>query len=105
MESLGVEVDQLVSYFAWADDHGPDGKTRRTFSDMFFAEVRPYEEIFRNDQSGDSDEQNQNQKQGGQPGGNQNTRLADLQKQIIIATWKLQQEREGATSTTGAPSP
>ena len=105
MESLGVEVDQLVSYFAWADDHGPDGKTRRTFSDMFFAEVRPYEEIFRNDQSGDSENQNQNQNQGGQKGGNQNTRLTDLQKQIIIATWKLQQEREGATSTTGAPSP
>jgi len=98
MESLGVTVDQLVSYFAWADDHGPDGKTRRTFSDMFFAEVRPFEEIFRNDQSGESENQNQNQ--GGQGGGNQRTRLADLQKQIVIATWKLQQEKEGATSAT-----
>jgi hypothetical protein len=103
MESLGVEVDQLVSYFAWADDHGPDGKTRRTFSDMFFAEVRPFEEIFRNDQSGESENQNQNQ--GGQGGGNQRTKLADLQKQIVIATWKLQQERESATTTTGATSP
>jgi len=98
MERLGVSADQLVSYFAWADDHGPDGKTRRTFSDMFFAEVRPFEEIFRNDQSGESENQNQNQ--GGQGGGNQRTRLADLQKQIVIATWKLQQEKEGATSAT-----
>ena len=47
LEKLGVEVDQLVSYFAWADDYGPDGQVRRTFSDMFFAEVRPFEEIFR----------------------------------------------------------
>ena len=52
MEKLGVDVDQVVSYFAWADDYGPDGQVRRTFSDMFFAEVRPFEEIFRADQSG-----------------------------------------------------
>ena len=96
MENLGVAVDQVVSYFAWADDHGPDGQVRRTFSDMFFAEVRPFEEIFRADQSGESENQNQNQNQGGNQGGNQNTRLADLQKQIVIATWKLQQEKEGA---------
>lgn len=94
MENLGVAVDQVVSYFAWADDHGPDGRVRRTFSDVFFAEVRPYEEIFRADQSGGSENQNQNQNQGG----NQSTRLAELQKQIVVATWKLQQEKEGANS-------
>jgi hypothetical protein len=96
MENLGVTVDQVVSYFAWADDHGPDGQIRRTFSDMFFAEVRPFEEIFRADQSGGSENQNQDQSQS--QGGNQNTKLAELQKQIVIATWKLQQEKEGATS-------
>jgi hypothetical protein len=94
MEKLGVAVDQVVSYFAWADDHGPDGQVRRTFSDMFFAEVRPFEEIFRADQSGGSD----NKSQGGNQGGNQNTKLAELQKQIVIATWKLQREKQGATS-------
>jgi hypothetical protein len=94
LESLGVTVDQLVSYFAWADDHGPDGRVRRTFSDVFFAEVRPFDEIFRPDQSGESENENQR----GHQAGSQNTRLAELQKQIVIATWKLQQEREGATS-------
>ena len=94
LENLGVTVDQLVSYFAWADDHGPDGRVRRTFSDVFFAEIRPFEEIFRADQSGGSGNQSQNQNQGG----NQSTRLAELQKQIVVATWKLQQEKEGATS-------
>ena len=100
MEKLGVAADQLVSYFAWADDYGPDGQVRRTFSDMFFAEIRPFEEIFRQDQSGASEGQNQNrnQNQQGNQGGNQNTRLAELQKQIVIATWKLQQEKNGATS-------
>jgi hypothetical protein len=99
LENLGVAVDQVVSYFAWADDHGPDGRVRRTFSDMFFAEVRPFEEIFRADQSGAAGNQNQS----GSQGGNQNARLADLQKQIVIATWKLQQERAGAGISAGQP--
>jgi hypothetical protein len=93
MEKLGVDVDQVVSYFAWADDYGPDGQVRRTFSDMFFAEVRPFEEIFRADQSDAAENGNQNQQQQG--GGNQNTRLAELQKQIVIATWKLQRDKQG----------
>jgi hypothetical protein len=101
MEKLGVAVDEVVSYFAWADDYGPDGQVRRTFSDMFFAEVRPFEEIFRQDQSGESENQNQNQQrnqQGNQGGGNQNTKLAELQKQIVIATWKLQRDKQNAAT-------
>ncbi|HEY2082206.1 MAG TPA: hypothetical protein VGI88_05435 [Verrucomicrobiae bacterium] len=85
MEKLGVNVDQLVSYFAWADDYGPDGKVRRTYSDMFFAEVRPFEEIFRPDQSGEAES--------GQGQGSQATKLAELQKQIVIATWKLERDK------------
>ena len=100
LEKLGVAVDQVISYFAWADDYGPDGQVRRTFSDMFFAEVRPFDQIFRQDQSGASESQNQNQRQNqqGNQGGNQQTRLAELQKQIVIATWKLQQEKNSAIS-------
>jgi len=95
MEKLGVEVDQVVSYFAWAEDYGPDGEVRRTFGDMFFAEVRPFEEIFRRDQSGAAENENQNQNQSGNQGGNQGTRLAELQKQIVTATWKLQRDKQG----------
>ena len=72
---------------------GPDGEVRRTFGDMFFAEVRPFEEIFRRDQSGAAENENQNQNQSGNQGGNQGTRLAELQKQIVIATWKLRQTK------------
>jgi hypothetical protein len=98
LETLGVHVDQVVSYFAWADDHGPDGGVRRTFSDMYFAEVRPFEEIFRQDQSGGQDG-SQGGAQGGAQGGNGSTRLAELQKQIVLATWKLQRDRESAVGT------
>ncbi|HEY3861467.1 MAG TPA: hypothetical protein VGO59_06210 [Verrucomicrobiae bacterium] len=89
LEKLGVQEDQVIGYFAWAEDHGPDGKPRRTFSDIFFAEVRPFEEIFRPDQSGEGG--SQGGQQGGQGQQNQQTKLADLQKEIVIATWKLQQ--------------
>jgi hypothetical protein len=89
LEKLDVQADQVIGYFVWADDHGPDGKTRRTFSDIFFAEVRPFEEIFRADQSGNSEDESQGQQ--GQE--NPTAKLADLQKEIVIATWKLQQNR------------
>ena len=91
LEKLGVEVDQLVTYFAWADDYGPDGQVRRTYSDIFFAEVRPFEEIFRADESGASASQSQG-RSGGQ-GGNESPQLAELQKEIVIATWKLQRAK------------
>jgi hypothetical protein len=94
LENLSVEEDQVIGYFAWADDHGPDGKPRRTFSDIFFAEVRPFEEIFRPEQSGQSENESQGQQGQGQQGQeNPNVKLADLQKEIVIATWKLQQNR------------
>jgi hypothetical protein len=97
LKQLGVDVDQVVAYFAWADDYGPDGQARRTFGDMFFAEVRPFEEIFRADQSGGGEGGNQGGNQGqGQGGGNERVRLADLQKQIVVATWNLQREKTGA---------
>ena len=46
-ESLQAVPDQLVTYFFWAEDIGPDGQPRRASGDMFFAEVRHFEEIFR----------------------------------------------------------
>lgn len=93
LEKLGVDVDQVVAYFVWADDFGPDGKERHTFSDIFFAEVRPFDEIFRPDPSSGM--------AGNQGGGQRNpsTELAEMQKEILIATWKLQQEKSPAANS------
>lgn len=90
LEELGAKPDDLISWYAWADDIGPDGKVRRTSGDLYFGEVRPFDEIFRENQNmegGDSEQQ------GGQ--GNEARKLSELQKQVINATWKLQ--REGRT--------
>jgi hypothetical protein len=88
MEELGAQPDQLLSYFIWADDIGPDGQLRRSASDMYYAEVRPLEELFREAQSQPQSESEQQQNSQG----NEVLKLADLQKQIINATWKLQRD-------------
>ena len=96
LEELGVKPDELVSWFLWAEDTGPDGKPRRTASDMFFAEVRPFEEIYR---PGDGQEGGQ-QQQGG--GGSEANQAAHSQKEIISASWNIKRAEDG---NTGTPSP
>jgi hypothetical protein len=97
LEDLGVKPDELVSWFIWADDLGPDGQVRRTMGDLYFGEVRPFEEVFREGQGMDG--------QGGAGeggGGNQTGQLADLQKQIVNATWRL--ERDHNSTPKGSPN-
>ena len=95
LEELHAQPDQLVTYFLWADDLGPDGQLRRTSSDMYFAEVRPFEEIFREGESMNQEESQSQEKQQ-QQRQNEATKLAELQKQIINATWKLQRQETSA---------
>jgi hypothetical protein len=106
LEELHVKPDELVSWFVWADDLGPDGAVRRTLGDLFFGEVRPFDEVFREGQgmAGGGEGQGEQGNQGGQTG-----RLAELQKQIISATWNLQRKQdrspEGAKkSRRGVPA-
>lgn len=98
-EALEAEPDQLLSYYFWAEDTDSQGNPRRTLSDMFFAEVRHFEEIFR---QGEQQAQQQQQQQQQQSQNAQDaTQLAELQKQIINATWKLIR-RETAPEVTEA---
>jgi len=95
LEDLNAQPDQLLTYHFWADDTGPDGKTRRTSSDMYFVEIRHFEEVFRESQSfQDERSQNQREKQGGQQQGQQGEQLARLQKQIISATWNVKRQAD-----------
>ncbi len=96
LETLPLEPDQVLSYFVWADDFGPDGKIRRTYSDMFFAEVRPFEEKFKAGEPGASGGSGQGE---GQQGGDAAGELAEMQKDIVIATWKLRREKPPEAAT------
>ncbi len=84
LENVGVEIDELVTWFAWAEDYGPNGEPRRTTGDLFFAEVRPLDEIFREDTAGGG-------AAGGSPGGPAGD-LIEIQRQLSIAIWNLRQE-------------
>ncbi|MFM9966325.1 MAG: hypothetical protein ACKV2Q_34550 [Planctomycetaceae bacterium] len=96
-EELKAEPDQLLSYHFWAEDFGPDGNLRRTSSDMYFAEVRHFEEIFRQGQPPPGGQQQQQQQNS--PAGQQAQQLALDQKAIINATWKLIRRETGSKVT------
>jgi hypothetical protein len=83
LENEGATPRQLVSYYIWAEDTGPKGEVRRSMSDMFFAEVRHFEDIFR-------------EAEAPPPGaGKPKTKLVELQKQVVNATWKLIRDANG----------
>ncbi|TWT48188.1 hypothetical protein Pla22_51890 [Rubripirellula amarantea] len=83
LEKLEAQEDQLLTYHLWADDIGPEGSQRRIQGDIYFADVRPFEQIFRKGDPppGGESPPSQGEQQAGE--------LAELQKEIISATWKL----------------
>jgi len=85
VEALKAVPRDLITYYFWAEDLDREGKIRRTTSDMFFAEVRFFEEIIR-----------EGQPQSGQPGEQQGgaNELLKLQKDVINAAWKLRRYHE-----------
>ena len=99
LEEQNAQPDQLLTYSFWAEDVGPDGNTRRTSSDLYFIEVRPFEEIFRENQSfqdQNNQQQRENQQQGQQ--GERGEELIQLQKQIISATWNIKRQADQSGS-------
>lgn len=99
LEDLGARADQLLSYYLWAEDLGPDGQPRRTTSDLFFIEIRPFEEIYRENSGAASNESG-----GGEAGageGGPTAQLAELQKDILNATWNLMRRETAGTGGGG----
>ena len=85
LEGRDLKPLDLVSYHFWAEDRGADGKVRRGMSDMFFAEVRPFDEIFRESEPPPPGEGQQQQ--------GQTDELIKIQKQIVNANWRLVREQ------------
>jgi hypothetical protein len=97
-EALRAVPDQLVTYFFWGEDVGPDGQPRRGSGDMFFAEVRHFEEIFRQGEQPPGGSA-QDEQQEGQDNARDSDQLAELQKEIINGTWKLVRRETRARPT------
>lgn len=85
-EDLGVTPGDFITYYARARDIGYTGRSTEARSDIFFLEIRPFSNEFEEAQS--------------QSGLGRNADelgdLAAVQKQIIVATWRLDQERDVA---------
>lgn len=98
LEEFGAKPGHLLSYYLWAEDVGPDGQVRRTTSDLFLVEVRPFDEIFRENTGTAADEASG--ESGQEAGaGNPAMRLAELQKEVLTATWNLlRRESSGRSS-------
>jgi hypothetical protein len=88
LETLGAAPDDLLAYHFWAEDVAPDGKRRRVASDQYFAEVRPFEENFREGAS---------QGQGAAAGGGPGDDLIRRQKEVLNATWRVEREALGGS--------
>lgn len=82
LEKENAQPRQLVSYYLWAEDTGPKGEVRRAMSDMFFADVRHFEDIFREMEAPPSEPGEPKEKA-------QSDKLVELQKQIVNATWRI----------------
>lgn len=82
MEDLGVQPGDFVTYYARARDVNRGRRSTEARSDIFFLEIKPFEEEFVAAQS-------QAMGQGGGMQGSGLEGLAEAQKEIIVATWKL----------------
>jgi hypothetical protein len=92
MEDLNVQPGDFVAYYARARDVNRGRRSTEARSDIFFLEVKPFEEEFVAAQS-----------QSGQGAGMQGGALeglAEAQKQIIVATWNLDARARRARGTS-----
>jgi hypothetical protein len=80
LEDLDVEPGDFVTYYARATDVSRGKRSTEARSDIFFLEIKPFEEEFVAAQS---------QAMGGGSGDRSLDDLAEAQKEIIVATWKL----------------
>jgi len=88
LEDLGVKPGDFVTYYARARDVSHGKRSTEARSDIFFLEVKPFDEEFVASQS-----------QGSGAGGGDATSLDELvnaQKDVITATWRLDRRARDA---------
>ncbi len=94
LEDLRVKPGDFVSYYVRARDLARGKPSSESRSDIFFLEVRTFEEEFSLAQS-----------QAAMGGGSSDPQLDDLvvaQKDIIVATWKLDRRAQDASGAKSA---
>ncbi len=91
LEELSVAPGDFVTYYARARDVSKGRRPAESRSDIFFIEIKPYDEEFVSAQS---------QASMGGGGGGALDDLVGAQKDIIVATWKLDRRSSSGRSQT-----
>jgi len=92
LEDLSIAPGDFVSYYVRARDVARGRRSREARSDLFFLEVKPFDQEFSLAQS-----------QAGGGGGNQSVEeLINAQKEVIVATWKLDRRARAAQGARSA---
>ncbi|MDQ3486219.1 MAG: hypothetical protein M3468_00630 [Acidobacteriota bacterium] len=90
-EDLNVKPGDVITYYARARDVGRGKRSTETRSDLFFLEVRPFNEEFVASQS--------QANSGAGAADQQLDSLIAAQKEIISATWNIERRSGGGRST------
>ena len=90
-EDLNVKPGDVITYYARARDVGRGKRPTETRSDMYFLEVRPFNEEFVAAES---------QAGGGGASSQQIESLIAAQKEIISATWNIERRSDAGRSST-----
>jgi hypothetical protein len=93
VEDLDVRPGDFVSYYARARDISRGKRSTETRSDIFFLEVRPFNEEF---------EAAQSQAGMSGAGGGEFEDLTKLQKDIVVATWRLDRRQASGAGRSAA---
>ena len=94
LEDLDVKPGDFVSYYVRARDITRGSRSNEGRSDIFFLEVRPFEQEF-------SLAQSQSMAGSGYTGSIDD--LVNAQKQIVVATWKLDRRGQNLKGTQSPP--
>ncbi len=86
LEELGLQPGDVVSYYGKASDNNNVTGPGTSSSDIYFIEIRPFEQKYVQNQQGGGP--------GGGAGGNPQEALSRQQKEIVAATFKLIRDKE-----------
>lgn len=93
LEERALEPGDLIAYYVRARDTATaDDPARQVATDMFFIDVRPFEQHFRRAPGGGGG--------GGMGGGQQEAQLAAQQRDLVVALFKTSRDRDSLTDDT-----
>lgn len=93
LEELDLEPGDLVAYHARARDAAPDAEVREARTDLFFIQIRPFSQEFRQADQGAGGMQGD-----GQGGEEMSGQLSRRQREIVTATFNVERDRRGYAS-------